>query len=311
MKLFFLVSLLFANPAFANTNACASLNEKTLKIGCTFGCDWEKYRNAVIEAGAAFGVQVQIVQLTNSEDLSRVDGFYSPGGHDIDAIYYAENPRLPLKKREYLKELHRCYGNAETFEQGECFKNPTGCQCLGKEATPVQKSRDAFEISLFKEYSRNPKYRDLPALGVCYGWQAMAIASNIPLMPHLPAVDIVDTKSYFEFDENGKRPDKKVSILVKRDPQDDFDGYSQFVVNSNHHQGIMAKDMKYQDRNGSKFRALSTYGESKKVVYIAKRNSPPSLGIQFHSERSPDNIRLLPYKWLIEAACQKAAGLNR
>lgn len=304
MRVLLTVLLFFGIAIQAWGNACKPLAGKALKIGCTFGCDWENYRKAVEEAAAAMGVKAELVRLSKPEDLALVDGFFSPGGHDIAPSHYADNPALPEKKRKRLHELFACYGNVSKFEKGLCFTDTKNCKCPAKDDEGVYLERDDLEIRIFREHAMNAAYKRTPALGVCYGWQAMAVASGLPLAPHLPAENISDTRAYFELDKEGKRPDRLIEFELGGQLSQFVSKTKRPVVNTNHHQGVLVDDMKYQDKKIKPFKVIATHGKKSKVVYVAERTTPPTLGIQFHAERSKDEIRLAPYRWLISRSCE-------
>lgn len=279
--------LLFLASLLPHASGLACSESEPVRVGCTknigFAACGGEYGRALQDAAAELGLRVSVSAVGHAGNLGRFDALLSPGGHDIHPQFYTQN--VTPERRQELLALFDKFGNKHGF-----------LNILGTMRASTYLARDRFELAVLRE-ADEPSNKNIPYLGVCYGMQAMAAHLGVPLF-----VDITEQLGIpariSVTDEIELGPESALSRYL-REP-----GFSAYKL---HHQAVDPGG--YWPEN-LRITATSSHG-GKRIVEAMERTDRPSLGVQFHPERSADRpVRLAPYKWLLERACanRKRAG---
>ncbi len=271
-----MITLLFALLT-SQAQGCTLTKPATLKIGCTVDCE-ESYKTALQNAAQANGYQIEIVTIGESGSaasaLAQLDGFLSPGGHDIDPSFFTK--KVSAAERARLTEMHSRLGNDGISE-------------------PRHLQRDRHEYKLMTEYFKNPRFNNMPLLGVCYGMQMMAAAHDVPLHVDiteqlgLPAQRRVNNQITFTSMDKGR-----LAALPNT-----------FRAYKFHHQAVNAEAIAANPQlyRNLKVRAKSNDGKIAEIIETVDR---PAVGVQFHSEaRGQQDPKVAPalFGWFLRQAC--------
>ena len=215
--------------------------------------------------------RVEFFQLEREPDAAgEVDGFLSPGGKDIQFKYYRD--QLPPELRDRFAHVDRQ---------------------LGKHI-PRSIVRDDFEIPFWRDYFRDPKFADIPALGICYGHQAMAVAFGYAMVPDLKTIEGIPAR-YDKFDPITFSAESPLAPYLP-------EGYP-FRGPEQHHQAIYYP-AGASALPGSTIFAVSNGARIPEGVTYAER---PAYSIQFHPELSGDPVvRRAGMALFLERACAHA-----
>lgn|GEM_PF-6608369 len=292
LSLFLQAVLAVASAQAGATETCALPQQEVLRLGCTAAC-WSAENQTLVEAlsatAEAEGYALELVRMSSAADLKKLDGFISPGGHDIDPSFY--NSQVSPKNKRKLAQLHRLTGN-----QDEAQLKKLGRLQEAKQLRKERSERDRLEHKIIKSYLENSEHAELPFLGVCYGMQMLGAASGIPL--------------YVDLQKQLGIPARREADTIRLQPGHALQSYLELKANSlnvpkNHHQAL---DLNFIRRRKNftrniKVTATSNQGKIPEIIELKNR---PALGVQFHAEESAfDETKSAPFKWLLEKACQK------
>lgn len=152
-------------------------------------------------------------------------------------------------------------------------------------AKPVPGEKQAFDLRLAREVLE----RRIPVLGVCYGMQALALASGAALHQHLPD-DLPGSRDHRGGIVHGVRltPGSKLAELF---------GVAEVDVISRHHQALAS---------GGDGWAITAVDDQGLIEGIERREHPFALGVQWHPELALDgddeDRQLALFRGLVEAA---------
>ena len=213
----------------------------TPKIGITeaYKKYFDNYENAIKEHNGEV-IKLSICAKGSEEEIvADLNGLLLPGGVDIHPKRYGEK-RIP-------------------------------------ETCPVNKSRDEFEISLFK----NAIEKDIPVFGICRGIQIMNVAMGGSLYQHIPAQIPETCPSLFpdfpRHKHKKKGVDEEHCIKIKTENLlSQIIGESTARVNSSHHQSVKVIGAKLM------VTAQSKDGIIEAMEYPLKKFV---IGVQYHPER--------------------------
>jgi gamma-glutamyl-gamma-aminobutyrate hydrolase PuuD len=268
-------SLLLIAAASAAENDCAPLKGRTLTLGCTY-CDkdtCDPFEAALADASHKLKVKVRCVQLYAERDnlpdtLEKIDAVISPGGKDINPWYFVEY--VPRKDRDALLEDYKR---------------------IGKTSADT-KERDRFEYKFFQEYfAPGSRLKEMPALGVCYGMQMMAVANRIPL--------VIDIHEKFGIPNRYEITDR-VALQKNSLARRIFHGDSVGGLEE-HHQAVDVANFSEESSPGVRITGTSNGG---KIPEILEFNDRTAMGVQFHPEKSGPLVRARVFDWLLRSACR-------
>ena len=260
---------LFTLPLVMNVQA------STCNIGCTTKCGF-MYKLRLKAMARSLGYKIKIIDLSRVEGdpLSQVDGVLIPGGADIDPVYYqsAVTPEL----RKYLEE-HRSL--VKFSEEG--------------------KRRDPFEFALLKNYSENPKYAQLPMLGICRGMQMMGVAQGMPLYLDLKTETGIKNRRYL-FDS--VTANSEASLMHTLFGSRTVRGFKL------HHQGIRVPYVREHSEDYKTVR-LTAFSHDERIAEALEYVHRPALGVQFHPEMSFAQASRPVFRWFLARACENKKNI--
>jgi len=234
------------------------------------------YAKAIKESAERLKYNVKLITLNQkdrdySSVLTQVDAIISPGGHDIEPKYYTQ--LLSQEDAKRVEVSFKKYGTTDT----------------------KGKYRDAFEFGLFKEYLENDKYKNLPVLGICYGMQMLAAVNKIPLY-----VDILT-----DINLSSRRKIYDTIVVKEESNLAQYIGNSEIKGYKNHHQAIHLKYFNDLQKKGFFSNVLITGVSNKgKIVEVIEFQNRPSMGVQFHPEKSSEKIRRSVFSSFLVNACK-------
>lgn len=277
IKRVFVLGVLLAS---FTTFACELPRGESLKVGCSYDCDF-LYRFRLHMSSWSLGYSTEIISLHNTPNLraslEELDGVLIPGGADIDPKYYLNNVSSELK--EYTqKNLHLVNYSRE----GEV--------------------RDPFEYSLVKMYSEEEEFKDLPMLGICRGFQMMSVAQGIPL--YLDIKTEVGIKNRINRFDRVYIEDSSDSLMDSIHRSKSVRGFKI------HHQGIRVP---YYLENQDKYplTRVTAFSNNRKIAESIEYTHRPALGVQYHPEKSFPRTSGPVFRWFLKKACEhKNASLK-
>lgn len=246
---------------YADTN---SLNcSQSIVIGCTVGCS-EKMKQAIHEVASPSPNMIWVNLLKTPEKLKEVDAILSPGGKDIQPKYYLNN-----------------------ISQKKLRDNALSLDALKGKHTTFSSNRDAYEIQLWEEYFKNDLfYKNVPALGICYGHQMMAITHGFSLYQ--------DIKVQLGIPARYQLEDRVEDLIGVKD------GFEKsFLGHEEHHQAVRITEF-IKDAHVI---ATSNHG---KIIEAIRYENRDALSIQFHPESSEFEVKKLIFTPFLQKACQHA-----
>ncbi|WP_376791711.1 gamma-glutamyl-gamma-aminobutyrate hydrolase family protein [Thermoflexus sp.] len=165
------------------------------------------------------------------------------------------------------------------------------------ETDGVNLERDAFEFALVEAARASGR----PILGICRGFQVLAVAWGGTLCQHLPEIT--------ELPHDSDQPPPALAHPVRLYPIQaladllQVHGVSEVLqVNSYHHQGIPRRD---RLPPGLEILAEAPDGVVEAFIWRPEGHSQPRvLAVQWHPELlfEEDPRHLWPFRWLVEAA---------
>ena len=166
------------------------------------------------------------------------------------------------------------YSEEAAFMKGEggILEKKKGCEDVQLHTVP--RERTDFEISLLRAIMKLKK----PVFGICYGMQLINVACGGSLYQ--------DIACQFNTTIDHKKGSHR--ILGKGETLE-----GEFTVNSSHHQAVKGLG------NGL---SVSAFSEDGMVEAITLPNYPFLTGVQWHPERSEDELSLILFSAFVESA---------
>ncbi len=247
--------------------SCKLPSGHKLVIGCSVGCD-KFFKDSLKAEAKARGYVVRFVNIgKTSTKFEKLDAYLIPGGADIQPEYWVD----ALPDQSERQQAHQRYAR------------------LGK-WTDASKARDAFEHKKMAEYFSSPETVDLPALGVCYGMQMMAVSNGFPMR--------VDEKEELGIPNRYRVEDtvwlEADSVLRERVGRHVLRGLEA------HHQSVDLRFVTPEQLEKVRVAGSSNSGMIPEVMEYVDR---PALGVQFHPEHSRIEVKQAVFGWLLDSAC--------
>jgi gamma-glutamyl-gamma-aminobutyrate hydrolase PuuD len=257
----------FPIPA-AQAAPCALKPAESLTLACTVDCG-SAIHERMQRAALHLGYRVNWVTLNPARpDLNGVDALITPGGMDIDPKFYLD--AVDEGHRSALLEDDAKYGHH----------------------SELSRTRDAFEVALFRNYFTSDNNRSLPVLGICYGLQMLAVANHLPLVVDLPH-DLGIPARYHLNDRVELVPGSRIEAIV---------GKRSLLGAEMHHQAVDIRRLQELHPANVAVTGTSNDAHIPEVMEYAER---PALAVQFHPEISDPELSDRIFGWLLQKACEK------